>query len=371
MDSERIEFIAKIKALLSIEGIGTSKLLSLFSFFNSLDNILSANVNLLCKADNINTTLATRLLNAKHKVKDFIDSTYSEINNLNKINANIITFWDDNYPTILKKIYSPPLILYYIGKLELLNTNCIAIVGTRTPSSYGKLVTQNITQQLISLNITIVSGMARGIDSIAHQTTLNNNGNTIAVIGSGLDVIYPPENTNMFNNISNKGLILSEYPLGTKPDPQNFPKRNRIISGLSLGTVLVETRINGGAMQTANFALDQGREVFAIPGNITSTNSEGTNYLIQKGEAKLISNADDILAELNLNINSKLRNNNPSIELSIFEQKIFDKLSDSPIHIDILANETGFNTSDCLIQLLNLEFKGVVKQLPGKFFIKV
>ncbi len=371
MDSERIEFIAKIKALLSVEGIGTSKLLSLFAFFNSLDDIINAPFNLLCKADNINTILAKRLLEVKHNVNSFVTETFSEIDKLHKINANILTFWDDNYPSILKKIFSPPLLLYYIGNLDLLNTNSIAIVGTRTPSSYGKLVAQNITHQLVSYNITIVSGMARGIDSIAHQTTLNNNGNTIAIIGSGLDVIYPPENSTLFKNISSKGLVLSEYPLGTKPDPINFPKRNRIISGLSLGTVVVETRINGGAMQTANFALDHGREVFAIPGNITSINSEGTNFLIQKGEAKLISNANDIIEELNLFVSSKSATPKLNIELSIFEQKIYDKLSDNPIHIDVLANETGFNTSDCLIQLLNLEFKGIVKQLPGKFFIKL
>ncbi len=166
------------------------------------------------------------------------------------------------------------------------------------PSRYGKSVAERFAKDLSYKGITIVSGLARGIDSFAHRATLEVNGRTVAIIGSGLDVIYPSENRKLFDEISENGIIYSEYILGTKPDAQNFPKRNRIISGISLGTLVVETKESGGALQTAAFALDQNREVFAIPGNLGISQSEGTNLLIQKGEAKLVRNCDDILVEI-------------------------------------------------------------------------
>jgi DNA processing protein len=370
MLKERVEFIATIKALLSIEGIGTSKLLSLYTKFSSFESILNAPVNLLCKVDYINTTLAARISKIKYEVDNFIELTFKEIDELNKYGANILTFWDDEFPTSLKRIYSPPLLLYYIGSLELLNSDCLAVVGTRQPTAYGKLIAEKFTKELITKNLTIVSGLARGIDSIAHSTVIANSGKTIAVVGSGINVIYPPENKKLFNSITETGLVLTEYALDTRPDPQNFPKRNRIISGLSLGTLVIETKLNGGAIQTAGFALDQGREVFAVPGNITSPQSEGTNYLIQRGEAKPVSKAEDIFDELNILHNPPIPIRKPIFDLNLFEQSIIDNLSDIPIHIDQLSNNTGFSTSDCLINLLSLEFKGLVKQLPGKMFVK-
>jgi len=368
--TERVEFIAKIKALLSVEGIGSTKLLSLFTKFDSLDSIIYAKESQLCKVDYINTTLAHRITGCRAEINKYIEETYQELERLKKFNANILTFWDDNFPSILKRIYSPPLFLFYSGSLDLLNTNCLAIVGTRMPSAYGRVVAEKFAKELVLKDITIVSGLARGIDSLAHSTVLSNSGKTIAFIGSGINIIYPPENKKLFDNICEKGLVLSEYPLDTRPDPQNFPKRNRIISGLSLGTIVIETRINGGAMQTAEFALDQNREVFAVPGNITSPQSEGTNYLIQKSQAKPVTKADDILEELNILTKSSIKIKSPEYHLTLFEQKIFENLSDIPIHIDLLAINSGLSTADCLVNLLSLEFKGYVKQLPGKMFIK-
>ncbi len=367
---DRVEFIASLKALLDIEGIGTAKLLSLFTKFDSFESILYASPSSLCKVEHINSTLANRIIKAKNELNKFVEQTEKEFEELDKINADILTLWDQDFPTNLKRIYSPPLLLYYCGSLELLNTDCLAVVGTRMPSAYGKLVCEKFSKELVFKEITIVSGLARGIDSMAHSTVLSNKGKTIAVIGSGIDVIYPPENKKLFKGICETGLVLSEYPLGTRPDPQNFPKRNRIISGLSLGTLVIETRITGGALQTARYALDHGREVFAIPGNITSPQSEGTNFLIQRGEAKPVTKAEDILEELNLLNNANILIKKQVFDLNIFEQKIFDNLSDIPIHIDSLSNNTGFSTSDCLINLLSLEFKGYVKQLPGKMFVK-
>jgi DNA processing protein len=212
--------------------------------------------------------------------------------------------------------------------------------------------------------------MARGIDSISHRASLINNGRTIAVIGSGLDRIYPPENKKLFDEIAEKGLIISEYEPGTGPDAVNFPKRNRIISGLSLGCILIETGITGGGMQTAALALDQNREVFAVPGCIGIKQSEGTNLLIKKGEARLITNAEDVLLDLALKLKPVIGKNIPRVhqDLNLFEQKIIDSLKNEPLQIDKISLITGISTSDCLVNLLSLEFKGAVKQLPGKVF---
>jgi DNA processing protein len=212
--------------------------------------------------------------------------------------------------------------------------------------------------------------MARGIDSISHNSAIKSGGRTIAVIGSGLDVIYPPENKKLFEKIVEAGAVISEFPLGTKPDAQNFPKRNRIISGLSLGVIIIETGITGGAMQTAAFALDQNREVFALPGNVGVKQADGTNLLIQRSEAELIRSAEDVILELELKLKPVLGKNIPKqqIDLSLFEEKILNVLNSEPLQIDKIASLTNSSTSDCLVNLLSLEFKGLVKQLPGKMF---
>jgi DNA processing protein len=221
------------------------------------------------------------------------------------------------------------------------------------------------------LGITVVSGLARGIDTTAHSATLKSGGRTIAVIGSGLDVPYPPENKKLLDQIADTGVVVSEFPMGAKPDAPNFPRRNRIISGLSLGTVIIESAEDGGAMITASTALDQNREVFAIPGNINDKRSSGPNKLIQEGRAKLVQNVDDILAELNVKLEkgSAKKEERPAIQLTIFEQKIYDILGTDPTHIDDIAEAADSSTSDVLVTLLSLEFKGLIKQLPGKMFM--
>jgi DNA processing protein len=192
------------------------------------------------------------------------------------------------------------------------------------------------------------------------------------VLGSGLDVIYPPENKKLLNEIIDKGCVISEYAFGTKPDAVNFPKRNRIISGLSLGTVIIETDINGGARFTAQFALDQNREVFALPGNVDTKQSAGTNQLIQRGQAKLITSVDDIISEFGnkFKIQPKEEKKVDISQLNIFESKLFEFINSDPIHIDTLAEKAESQTSECLVHLLTLEFKGLIKQLPGKYFVR-
>ena len=359
-----------LNLLLSVEGIGPGKIRVLLSKFKSVENILSSDFNSLISINGISANLAKRIqrINGlRDKSKALVISDLEKLENLK---AHIVTIWDKEYPSLLKKIYDPPIMFYCKGNFAEKDNYSIAIIGTRMPTNYGKVQAEKFAGELAEQNITITSGLARGIDSIAHKTALKKNGRTIAVIGSGLDIIYPPENRNLFHEIEENGLVISEYKLGTKPDAPNFPKRNRIISGLSLGCLVVESGIKGGATQTASFALDQNREVFAVPGNLGIKQSEGTNLLIQKGEAKLVRYAEDLLVELELKLKPILGKNIPrdSVELNFFEEKIIDSLNNEPLQIDKIAMNTNLTTSECLVHLLSLEFKGLVKQLPGKMF---
>jgi DNA processing protein len=366
----QIEDLTTLNLLLSIEGVGPGRIRNLLSKFHSLDNIISADYNSLQQVDGISDNLAKRILNGVCRFEEIKSGVIEELEKLDRLHTSLVTIWDKEYPPLLKKIYDPPLILYIKGGLIESDNFSVAVVGTRLPTNYGKLQAEKLTSELTGQNITIVSGMARGIDSVAHQAALKNNGRTIAVIGSGMDVIYPPENKKLFDEIAEKGAVISEFKPGTKPDAQNFPRRNRIISGLSLGCVVIETGINGGAMQTAALSLDQGREVFAVPGNLGMRQAEGTNMLIQKGEAKLITSAEDVLVELNLKLKPLPGENIPKhqVELNLFEEKLMNVLTGEPIQIDKISSLSGLSTADCLVHLLSLEFKGLVKQLPGKMF---
>lgn len=373
MRSLNFEDYVKLKTLLNIDSIGPRKVLNLLSFFQSFERVFNVDRKVLVKVEGISDFLAKKIIQAQQNLPKYKQFSEKELNRLEKLNARVITYWDKNYPTLLKNIYSPPLILYVLGDFNELDNYTIAIVGTRNPTNYGKTFGEKFAFELASQNITIVSGMARGIDSTAHRGALKANGRTIAVIGSGLDVIYPSENRKLFQQIAENGVVITEFELGTKPDAQNFPQRNRIISGLSLGTLIIETNLNGGAMQTAAHSLDQNREVFATPGNLGVPQSEGINSLIQKGEAKLVKSTEDILVELDLKLKPVVGESipKPDVELNLFEEKILQNLNTEPIHIDKLAELTSLSISDCLVHLLSLEFKGLAKQLPGKMFAKV
>lgn len=365
------EQLTDLYLLLSVDRIGPAKIRNLLARFKKLSNILSAATSELVETEGISKELASRIRkisSQRDSVQKFLEK---ELKILDKMGARIITVWDEDFPPLLKKIYDPPLVLYVLGKFDEKDKYSIAVVGTRLPTNYGKIQAEKIVADLVAQNITIVSGLARGIDSIAHSSSLKNNGRTIAVVGSGLDVIYPAENKKLFNEIRDKGVIISEFNLGTIPNAENFPKRNRIISGLTLGTLVIETAITGGAMQTARLALDQNREVFAIPGNLGVKQSEGTNLIIQRGEAELVKNAENILSELELKLKPILGKNIPKQQkdLTIFEEKIYNCLLNEAVQIDKIAEMTNLSTSDCLVNLLSLEFKGMVKQLPGKMFM--
>lgn len=288
-----------------------------------------------------------------------------------------ITIGDKGYPEILAGIFNPPPELFVKGALLPGDKNAVAIVGSRRATLYGLKECERISYELALKGITVVSGMARGIDSAAHRGALKAKGRTIAVLGSGHNQIYPPENKKLYHEITENGAVISEFPPDTPPSTLTFPKRNRIISGLSRGVLVVEAARKSGALITANYALEEGREVFAVPGNISSTRSDGTNALIKEG-AKLAESAEDILEELKYVIDAKeMQNTRGGIEarntasMSSEERKVFDVLSDRPKVVDEISRVLGTPAHKISEALVRLEIKRLVKALPGENFIKV
>jgi len=347
--------------------VGSKRFVSLLNHFGSPKEVFSSSLGELKQIPDIGEVLAQNIKNFK-----LWDEAEKQSSKVGKEGIRFITLRSPEYPANLKNIYDPPPFLFLKGKIKTDDQKALAIVGTRTPSPYGKLIAEKITRELAEKGITIISGFARGIDSISHHHALESKGRTIGVLGSGLDVIYPPENTKLAQRIEKDGAVISEFLLGTQPEGTNFPKRNRLISGLSLGVIIIEAGIKSGALITAKLALEQGREVFAIPGNISSKGSEGTNWLIKKG-AVLVSRSEDIFEELKglLSGEEKELKKEKIFTLSEQEQKIYQLLSAEPAHIDGIAKESELSTPQALSLLLNLELKGLVRQLSGKNFIRV
>jgi DNA processing protein len=300
-----------------------------------------------------------------------------QMHRLQRTGGRIVSLWDKDYPSNLKKIYDPPIVLFVHGSFDPKDAYSIAVVGTRDPSPYGIHCAERFATELARKGLPVVSGLARGIDTAAHAAALRAHGRTIAVIGSGIDRIYPSENGPLAERISCAGAVVSEYEMGAKPDAVNFPRRNRIISGIAIATLVAETGVEGGAMITATTALDQNRDVFAIPFAINEKRMSGTNLLIRESKAMLVECVDDIVAELAPRLRGILSSASPlpreaPAELSLFERKIYDVLpEDAPIHIDALAQRSGLSTSDTLAHLLSLEIRGVVRQTPGKMFSRL
>ncbi|MBI4120142.1 MAG: DNA-protecting protein DprA [Parcubacteria group bacterium] len=310
----------------------------------------------------------TESIKAALKKKESLDPQ-AEWQKLEAQNIKIISFGDKNYPTLLKETASPPLLLYLRGNGDLLKEKSLAVVGTRAPSSYGRLAVDILIPHLAEAGLTIVSGLAQGIDALVHGATLKANGLTIAVLGSGVDHIYPAMNLPLANDILNKnGLIMSEFPLGTRALKQNFPARNRIIAGLSLGTVVIESKIAGGALITARHALENNREVFALPGPINLPTAAGTNRLIQQG-AKVVLAASDILEELNIKELSAKEKLVLSLDkLSGEEKTIVEFVQKEPAHIDKIIQTVKLNPQAVTAVLTQLELKGIVKNMGGQIY---
>lgn len=279
--------------LASVEGLGPVKKLALLNKFKSVKKIYNATEKEILKVDGMSDKIVQNMQKAKDAK---LLEKYEKY--ILKNDIKIINISDDNYPAKLKNIYAPPITIFAKGDISLLSSKAIAIVGSREPSKYGIYVAEKFSKELSKEGIAIVSGLAKGIDTFAHVGALSSFGKTIAVLGSGIDVVYPKENAKYYREISEKGLIISEYIVGTAPESKNFPQRNRIISGLSDGVLVVEARKNSGTMITTDFALEQGKELYVIPGNITSNLSVGTNNLIKEG-AKLVTDVCEILEDLN------------------------------------------------------------------------
>jgi len=362
--------VSDILRLSAIPKIGPQKIRALVTHFGDPAKALSAPPRELIKVQGIDKKLASAIAHARG-TEQFVKD---QLRRLNILQARIMTLWDDEFPPLLKKIYDPPVLLYVLGSFKENDRYSIAVVGTRKPSAYGRMAAESFSKALTSLGMTVVSGLARGIDTIAHAAAVENRGRTVAVLGSGLDVPYPQENSALMARIERQGAVVSEFPLGTSPDPTNFPRRNRIVSGLSLGTIVVESDIDGGAMITASTALDQNREVFAVPGLIGEKRSKGPNALIREGRAKLVESEDDVLAELEYHVRPLLgsrRSTVPPVELTLFERTVLDVLQLEPTHIDTIAELASTSAADALVTLLSLEFKGAVKQFPGKMFVRL
>ena len=290
---------------------------------------------------------------------------------LERYDAQLITIEDPLYPPLLREIYDPPSYLFVRGDIQAAHAPCISVVGTRQATQYGRKVVEHICKGLVSEGFTIVSGLAYGIDTAAHRATLDNSGRTIAILAGGVDNLHTDPQGKVWPRIIDHGAILSEEWFGSTISPAKFPKRNRLISGLSKGTLIVESNRKGGSLITASYALDQNREVFAVPGSIFSHTSGGTNALIEKGHAKLVSTAEDIVAELcqkpsGLQGSRPAEREKPSVTRE--EKNVLDQMDDEPVHIDMLAEKTTMDPSTLLVHLFELELKQLVGQQPGQMF---
>ncbi len=369
------EFIA-LRRLLRSSQIGIVRLRSMLDAFGSGVSVIDTPAKQIAQEVKLTEAAFKGLVDGIGN-GDFDADYKKDYDYIQNLGGSILAYGHDGYPPQLVNIYDPPILLYVLGEITEEDRKSVAIVGTRTPTPYGTRAAMDIASGLVRENFTVVSGLARGIDTTSHKAALEASGRTIAVLGSGFRNIYPQENKKIVKEIMNgRGAVITEYSPDTKPDAINFPGRNRIISGISLGVLVVEAAEKGGALLTAEFAIDQGRAVFAIPGNITSVKSGGTNRLIQHGEAKLVIETLDILEELSIKPQKAPEPVDESIlivpeDLSIFEEKLYSAIAFQPVHIDEISNLTGLNVSECLGNLLSLELKGYVRQLPGKNFVRV
>lgn len=357
-------------ALHMIQGLGNIAIKNLIERFGNPLSILEANLRNLMKVEGIREDIARRIAN-----REFLSDPDDHLRKLESLEVRLIPCTDTSYPAVLKEIHHPPALLYAKGRDIPLNLSFVAVVGSRNATHYGLKAAETIGFGLASRGVGVVSGLARGIDSAAHTGCLRGKGFTVAVLGTGIDCVYPSENAGLFSRIIERGAILTEFPLGTPPEPKHFPIRNRIISGLSRGVVVVEATKKSGSLITASFALEQGRDVFAVPGSIDSFKSTGTHSLIRQG-AKLIENADDILEEFGFperytqqelpleGLSGALN------EMSASQRKVYEMIGDYPVHIDHIVRSGDMDASEVLSTLMEMELKGIVKQLPGKRFVR-
>lgn len=357
--------------------IGSRRGKGLLERFKTPRAILDARLEDIAEAENIGPRIAKRIVEGREKT-----DLKRQIRLIEKNNIKLIPLDSESYPSNLKSIFDPPLALFVKGEICLKDCFSIAIVGTRLASFYGRAMAERLSSQLAEKGFTVVSGGARGIDTFGHQAALRAKGRTLAVLGCGLDIAYPPENNKLFEEIAERGALISEFPLSARPDRINFPMRNRIISGLSLGVVVIEAPQKSGALITVTHAIEQGREVFSVPGKADSFVSKGTNQLLREG-AKLVENADDIIEELEPILKSKIgefRVAQPEAaekkqgfikaRLSEEEKCVYSLLSDFPLVLDEIIDKSSLSAGAVSSALLMLELKKLIKQSPGKMFAR-
>ena len=345
-----------------IPGIGRVKISQLLDHFTTLEHAWKASAGDL-KKSGLDPKTVENIVNLRTRI-----APDEEMDSLKKYKIKVFTCNSADYPQRLKEIYDYPPVLYVRGNLLPQDECCLAVVGTRRATVYGRQVAEEIVTDLARNGITIVSGLARGIDSVAHRAALEAGARTVAVFACGLDIVYPAENAKLAREIMEHGALVSEYPLGIKPKADNFPRRNRIMSGLSLGVLVVEAGESSGALITAKQALDQNREVFAVPGSILSPTSRGTNNLIQEG-AKLVRNYIDILEELNLTIIAQQLEMKELLPVDETESLLLRQLGREPTHIDDICRHSGLGASLVSSVLTMMELKGIVKQVGGMNYI--
>jgi len=355
-----------------IDGVGPVRARQLMRYFPDPADILRASRGQLEKVQGIGPEIASAIVNWEKTV-----DLKGELQRIEQFGCKIVIPSDENYPELLKQIYDPPVVLYVKGTLEAKDKNSVAMVGSRLTTHYGVEVARKLAYQLAYIGVTIVSGGARGIDTAAHQGALNAKGRTIAVMGTGINLIFPAENAELFERISTQGAIVTQFPFNRKADKQSFPIRNRLVAGMTLGTVVVEANLTSGALITARMANDNGRQVFAVPGRIDSPRSKGCHELIKNGGAKLCESAEDILSEFEYLFPASNRPavlqdapNLPAFALSPNETSLYALIDNEQLSIDDLIRRSGLPPSAVSVTLLGLEMKRLIRQLPGKVFVK-
>jgi DNA processing protein len=356
-----------------VAGVGPQRLRALLAAFEVPSAVFRASRTALTKVDGVGPQTAEAILAFDDRA-----AVEQEVARAEELGATLVPPWDDRFPDRLHEIYDPPAYLWMRGTLPSTDAPMITVVGTRRCTDYGRAQAHHLSAELVRRGFTVVSGLAYGVDAAAHKGALDAGGRTLAVLGSGVGRIYPQKHTGLARRIAESGAVLSEYGLDADPDARHFPERNRILSGLSFGTLVIESFAEGGSLITARFALEQNREVFALPGRITKETSRGTNRLIQRGHAKLVMDVDDLLQELPewtvadpgaVDAETVAANSPPAAEaLSGDAETLYEALTDTPVHVDQLCEKTGLEPSSALPTLLELEFEGLVRQLAGKQF---
>jgi DNA processing protein len=359
-------------ALSLVPGIGGGRVRALLAQFGAPSAVWRAPRSALTRVPGIGEQTAEAILTF-----DAGAAVDRQLEAAERVGAELVPPWDARYPRRLRQIYDPPATLWMQGTLQPGDEQSLAVVGTRSCTDYGRAQAREFAQAFAQRGLTVVSGLAYGIDAAAHRATLEAGGRTLAVLGSGLARVYPQRHAALARAIREQGAVLSEFPLDAKPDASNFPERNRIVSGMTLGTLVVESKSEGGALITARLACEQNREVFAVPGDAGRAASTGTNQLIQRGHAKLVLTPDDVLAELPLadatdsGATSANRSAERDAEIAALDgpaRTLYDALSTTPIHLDALCDRTGVPPSAALSALLELEMRGLIRQLAGKQF---